>query len=103
MAEVVSLPVMVKAGGSRFRSDLHAADRVLHGGLRRLARPSCRRRVCLFRASLDAPALNLLVPRFGVRRLAAAFPHAARRFNQSGSSSRTPNGTALGIARQEVQ
>src|SRR5213082_1517906 len=102
MAEVVPPPVMVEAGGSRFRNDLHAADRVLRSAVSGALRGLLADGMCAFFVlHWMRPALNLLVLRFGVRRLATALPaRTPRGSTKAGGSSRTPNGTALGIERQ---
>src|SRR5436190_9236505 len=92
MAEVISLPVMVEAGGSRFRIDLHTANRVLCGAVSGA--------LCGFLAHVMGaffvlhwmrPTHNLLVLRFGVRRLAAAFPAPSPTGStKAGAISRTP-------------
>src|SRR5207249_3415553 len=84
MAEVVPPPVMVEAGGSRFRSDLHAADRVLHGAASGALRGFLADGMCAFFVlHWMRPALNLLVLRFGVRAACRRFGRThAKRFNQ---------------------
>src|SRR5437588_3018591 len=75
MAEVVSLPFMIEPRGSCFRNDLHAADRVLCRAASGALRGFLADGMCAFLVlHWMRPALNLLVLRFGVRRLAAAFP-----------------------------